>query len=255
EMKYDWACGLDADDIARPERLAVTKAAIQEKPHVVAWGGHARYFNNGGKTLFISELGPTTEKAYAELRQQSQLVILTHSAMTFRRDIALEIGGYNTVLYTCADVDLCDRLCDRGLVLTIPQVMVDYRIHEESTTSTKPIITDYQLRFIWERRAAQDRGETLTWSDYQMAQGLLPPTRYFQQWVSDRSQLYWRWAGVAWGKRDYARMAKLLLMSTVMNPSLITRKLSRQIMLRVNGRLWRVGTEAEGLPKPSALKT
>ncbi|MDX1991361.1 MAG: glycosyltransferase, partial [bacterium] len=137
EMKYDWACGLDADDIASPQRLEVVKAAIEANPHVIAWGGYARYFNNQGRTLFMSELGPTTEAAFAEQRRKSEPVMLSHSAMTFRRDIALELGGYNAALFTCADIDLCDRLSDRGLVLAIPQVLVDYRIHDGSTTASK----------------------------------------------------------------------------------------------------------------------
>lgn len=231
--RYNWVCGLDADDIAFPERLAVQKAAIDRQPDVIAWAGFAHYFNDKGDILFLSQLGPTTEMEFTATRERNEPIMMSHSAMTYRRDIALQLGGYNDNLFTCSDIDLCDRMSDCGLMLTVPQPLVYYRVHAGSTSMKKFDQQAYQLRYIWERRAAQNQGKTLSWSEYQEIQGTLAPTRYFQQWAIDHSRLYWREAGLAWGEKHYGQLAKNLIFSTALNPSFVGSKILKQVNRRL----------------------
>jgi glycosyltransferase involved in cell wall biosynthesis len=239
QMRYNWVCGIDADDLAMPDRLALVKAAIEARPDVIAWGGKTEYFNDHGRVLYHSRLGPTSDEEFHAMRQRAEPIMLNHCAMTFRRDIALEIGAYNQLLYTCDDIDLCDRLSDRGMMLALPHLLGRYRVHNTSTTASQYAKHAYQMRFIWERRKQQNAGKTLTWDEYQQMQGTLPPSRYFQQWAIDHARHYWRQAGIAWGERHYSELLKNLAFSAILNPGFMALKVINQIEMRAGRRLKR----------------
>jgi glycosyltransferase involved in cell wall biosynthesis len=251
QMRYNWVCGIDADDLAAPERLALVKAAIEARPDVIAWGGKADYFNDHGKVLYVSQLGPATDEEFHAMRQRNEPIMLNHCAMSFRRDIALELGSYDLRLYTCDDIDLCDRLSDKGMMLSLPHLLAKYRIHTTSQTASQYAKHAYQMRFIWERRKQQNAGKTLTWDEYQQMQGTLPPSRYFQQWAIDYARLHWRQAGVAWGEKNFPSLVKNLALSTLMNPAFVARKVTGQIAMRTGRKLRRAADKVTPSDTPS----
>lgn len=134
EAKYDWIAALDADDVAAPNRLERTLAMIKAMPQVVAWAGYARYRGaQTGHHFGMLKLGPVTLEDFEQRRNRREPVMYAYSTFTYRRDLALEIGGFDPQFHA-ADVDFFDRLSDCGPILTIPEVICDYRVYATSAT-------------------------------------------------------------------------------------------------------------------------
>ena len=230
---YDWVSFLDADDIAFPERLAKQRAAIESHPEVLAWSAYGHYINDKGVLLHIGDLGPTTEEEFHDLRRRHQLVMGIHSTFTAQKAWMLKLGGYNPELYTVADLDFMDRLSDHGLLQTLPEPLVYYRIHSSSMTMSGYARHAFQIRYVWDRRAAQAEGKTLTFTEYAEIQATLSPIERTRQWASDWGRFYWTQAGIAYGEKHYMKMLRDLLVSSALSPTFLVKKVTGQLRHRL----------------------
>lgn len=233
EARYEWAAFLDADDIAFPERLAKQRAAIERRPDVLAWSAYGHYINDKGVLLHIGDLGPTTDEEFHDLRRRHQLVMGIHSTFTAQKEWMLKLGGYNPDLYTVADLDFMDRLSDHGILQTLPEPLVYYRVHSSSMTMSGYARHAFQIRYVWDRRGAQAQGKTLTFKEYAEIQATLSPIERTRQWASDWGRFYWTQAGIAYGEKHYMTMLRDLLLSTALSPAFLVRKVTGQLKHRL----------------------
>jgi hypothetical protein len=54
-----------------------------------------------------------------------------------RRDIALDIGGYREDLTTSMDLDFFLKVCERGRVANVPDILFEYRLRAKSITHAR----------------------------------------------------------------------------------------------------------------------
>ena len=234
EARYDWVAILDSDDIATPDRLEKQAAAIAAHPEVIAWSGCARYINESGRLLYISELGPKTEAEFYDLRRRHQPIMFSHPAFTFRKDIALELGGYSTHIRAAPDLELMDRMADKGVMLALPDILVLYRVYTNSVTFTKFERQEYEIRYVFERRA--ESGESparMTWEEYEAKAANKSAAIKRSEAIQARGRLRWRKAGLALGERDMFGFAGNLLVALVLSPIYTMGKLIGQIRQRL----------------------
>jgi cellulose synthase/poly-beta-1,6-N-acetylglucosamine synthase-like glycosyltransferase len=130
---------MDADDIARPHRLERQLAALADPALGVI----------DGQVRFISDTGPvpTGMHLYAEWVNSivspadfdRELLVespIVHPAATFRRELALQLGGYREGPFP-EDYDLWLRVHAQGYQLRkVPEVLVEMRDHSERLTRT-----------------------------------------------------------------------------------------------------------------------
>jgi glycosyltransferase involved in cell wall biosynthesis len=229
--RYDWVAVLDSDDIAFPNRLEIYRQAILEQPDVIAWAGYAHYINDAERLLFITDMGPKSRQEFEEMRARSHPIMMLHSTFVFRREIANAIGGYQDSLVP--DMDLMDRLSDQGMMLTLKEPLAYYRIHGNSITHTQFIQQAYDLRYLWERRAAQNQGITLTREAFEEAHQQRSVSAKLRERAIDYGRMYWRQAGIAYGEKRYTALLGNAAVSFLLNPSFLINKVARQVKLRV----------------------
>ena len=116
---------LDHDDLWRPEKLALCVAEFDAHPEAVLVGHHTDVVREG-RVVAVERKGPAVERMYDRLLFEANAV--APSGAVFRRDKALEIGGfreepqYNTV----EDYDFWMRLARTGPFRFLDSVLSSY---------------------------------------------------------------------------------------------------------------------------------
>ena len=231
EAKGEWIAFLDSDDIALPHRIERCVAASQQRPDVVAWFGWTWQIRSDGRRFRMICHGPTDEHQFAALRRDHDIPIFDHGTGLFRRDALLAAGNYDPAIGVVADYDIVDRLCDIGLMLTIPEPLSEYRLHGANNSFTNFELQSKQFGYLWLRRAAKDRGELFPSFEGFVAR---PPTESrLQQWsfkTRERSRFYWNATAVHFACDRRAQALMAASMSILWNPRSVGVRLWRNYL-------------------------
>jgi len=117
----------DANDVARPDRLARQVAFLDANPDVVAVGSRARQIRPNGAVARGNPIAaPLTRDGIDwALMFYSPLV---HPATAFRRSVVEDLGGYDERFTSAQDADLWSRLAAVGRLANLPEALIDLRI-------------------------------------------------------------------------------------------------------------------------------
>lgn len=226
--RYDWIARMDADDIALPERFALQWAAAQTQPQVVAWGGGIKHINSAGAILSSSTVGPTSVSEFYRMREAGELIVLYHPTALFRKDVFIKAGRYNPKLDAAQDVDLWNRMAVYGVILTLDQPMLLYRVHTDSISMEKFFKQRTVVEYVRARnKHCIQKRKHLTLEDYLTARRREPAPLRLLRTMDDHARYHYRKAGLAYGERRAAEMAKALIFAAMLNP------------FYTGGRLWR----------------
>lgn len=124
---------MDSDDIALPRRFETQVNALREDSELVLLGTEVDFIDESGQRFFVR--GHACD--HVEIRRRlltGDGGALTHPTVIFRAAAAKEIGGYDDWMTTSQDVDFFLRLSEIGKVANLPQVLLLWRHHPESTT-------------------------------------------------------------------------------------------------------------------------
>jgi glycosyltransferase involved in cell wall biosynthesis len=126
ESVAHWIARMDADDIAYPNRLEQQMLFLRDSADdVLGCGTQVRFINSQGRSLEHSAL-PTS---WSEITRQIPLkTCFIHSTLVIRRE-ALSMTPYRSTLDGAEDLDLILRLSEKGKILNLRQVLLDYRMH------------------------------------------------------------------------------------------------------------------------------
>ncbi|BDG03740.1 glycosyltransferase family 2 protein [Anaeromyxobacter oryzae] len=132
---------MDADDVAHPRRLALTRAALEADPALVAVGGRVRLFPRatvrGGMRRYAAWLNGLVTPALVarDLLVEAPLV---HPATAIRSAALAAAGGWRDGAFP-EDYDLWLRLSAAGGRLTnVPELVLDWRESAGRATRTDP---------------------------------------------------------------------------------------------------------------------
>ena len=231
EAKSEWIAFLDSDDIALPHRVERGLAAAQQRPEVVAWFGWTWHIRPDGQRFRMARHGPTDEQQFTALRRNHDIPIFDHCTGLFRRDALLSAGNYDPAMTIAPDYDIVDRLTDVGLMLTIPEPLAEYRLHGNNNSRQNFALQSKQNQYLWQRRAATDRGEPFP--SFAEFLALPPSGTRLQRWAwatSERSRFYWDATGMhlACGRRFEALLSATR--SILWNPPAVVRRLWRKFL-------------------------
>jgi glycosyltransferase involved in cell wall biosynthesis len=121
---------LDADDRAAPDRLERQLAYLEANPDCVAVGGSVRHIDKAGRLVgTIGKAVPIDAADPYEVPAREPHLI--HPTLTARLDAVRRAGGYRPVGYA-EDSDLYWRLQEVGRLHNMPEILGDYRLHDQS---------------------------------------------------------------------------------------------------------------------------
>ena len=136
----EWIALLDSDDIWKPEKLEKVREAINHNPEVILVC-HDEWHVDNGQIKKRLKYGPSTD-LYERLLFKGNC--LSTSAVSLRRDIALETGGFSEREHfiTVEDYEYWIRLSQIGDFFFIDDVLGEWHTHGENYSSTAKFHAD-----------------------------------------------------------------------------------------------------------------
>ncbi|MBW8769707.1 MAG: glycosyltransferase family 2 protein [Gemmatimonadetes bacterium] len=163
EARAPLIANLDADDVMLPQRLSRQLAFLDANPEYVAIGSRALVIDAHGVPKRVGvRLFTHEEIDLAHIEGRGGAV--WNPTMTFRKDVALRVGGYLDGLHTTGeDHDLWLRMAEVGKLANLPEVLIRYRIHGRNVSLStadrerRLAVTLDTLRRAFIRRGITDR--------------------------------------------------------------------------------------------------
>ena len=132
----EFVARMDADDIAHPERLAKQVSAFLSDPRLVIVGAKVELISSEG--IQLGARGTT--RGHSNIRRRLLIgdgATMVHPVVMFRRQSALEVGGYDERFRTGQDLDLFLRLTEIGLADNLADTLLYWRQHKNSVNRTQ----------------------------------------------------------------------------------------------------------------------
>ena len=116
---------MDADDVAKPERLERQLHALSNGPDLVLLGSLAEVIDAEGRVV--------RKPDFHSLTRNRRFAPFPHSSIMFRKDAFERAGGYRQFAERWEDVDLYPRMLAQGEVATIAAPLVAIRFSPVSS--------------------------------------------------------------------------------------------------------------------------
>lgn len=187
---------MDADDISLPDRFERQIVFLEAHPEVVAVGGQSLLSDEDMRPIHVPRM--PTDHDEIDDNHLSGVVSMAHSGLFMRAEAFHEVGGYDEGAPYSEDLDLWLRLAEIGRLANLPDVVVKYRLHENSICGRNGSqqLEDWRKASgaAWKRRGIPDREISLNeWRPTH------DPSSQLDFTVS------WGWRAWRAGNRDTAR--------------------------------------------------
>jgi len=133
EARGVWIARQDADDLSDPRRLELQMREVTARPHLALLGTNGWLIDSEGHSLGLIN-APVGE---AGVRWSSVFYNpFLHTAVLFRRQLALDLGGYSTAFRIAQDYDLWMRIMEQHPADNLAPRLVTYRVHGKSLSNS-----------------------------------------------------------------------------------------------------------------------
>ena len=129
----EWVAFLDSDDAWDPQKVARQLRLHREDP-ALGLSGHGWRIQHGDGR--IDEVTPRYDAAALRARPYESLMddfALLPSVVMVRRDLALEVGGFDSSYNGAEDLDFALKVARQGPIATTPELLATLYQHEGQT--------------------------------------------------------------------------------------------------------------------------
>ena len=132
EAVGEYIARFDADDICYSNRLDKQYKFMLENPQYILIGSDVDYINEEGDFIFnFKNTGHTNSEINETFMQNCPFV---HSSVFYRKDVVIELGGYETKAHSFEDYFLWVKLIKRGMVCNFAEPLIKVRFNPSSVT-------------------------------------------------------------------------------------------------------------------------
>ena len=214
-----WIARLDADDVARPNRIQTQMAFVEVHPNLALVGCAYGFINRDGERF--------SRDTHLTMRQSPTFDPLhdpnvPHQGVIFKRQAVMEIGGYRD-LVPAEDMDLWLRLAERQTLGYCDEALVDVRIRRDGISSTR----FFDQRIMWSyvrdcaraRRTGRNELDFTSWlASYE------PGTAKKRRWAAEYAI---RSSAAAWADGKRLTAVATAAKAGILNPASVVTKARR----------------------------
>ena len=126
----EWIARFDVDDVYPVDRISITKKFLTSDISCVFTD--YQLGTESGKELGVIPSAIGADQTYLSLVSNLRTA---HPSACFNREAAMDVGGYLEKDFPSEDLSLWLRLTHVGKVISIPKVLLDYRISSQSVSN------------------------------------------------------------------------------------------------------------------------
>jgi len=136
EARGEYIARMDADDISHPKRLERQVEFLKCNSTIAMVGTWINIVDREGRTLDKMEY-PSENKGIQENLLEN--ACFAHPSVMFRKICVVSVGGYRVIAKHAEDYDLWLRLSEVFPLANIPELLLDYRIHDDQICLLKVV--------------------------------------------------------------------------------------------------------------------
>jgi glycosyltransferase involved in cell wall biosynthesis len=231
EANTDWVMIMHADDVMYPYRLEKQIEFIQDNPELRACSCLATYISDSGKKFGKTTSDLLTREKFKWYVSNNEAIGILHPGVALHRETALLLGGYRQPYWPAEDIDLWNRLAEKGhLILVQDQVLMYYRIHSGSISTSRFMAT--RLKYEWVRVCMHSRRAGRTepkWEDFLREWDNLPWVLRLDRTRKIHAKAYYHAAGHDYLRGYHFQGALKLIASTLLQPTYTLPRIREQV--------------------------
>ncbi len=129
KARGEWLARLDGDDIAKKNRIKLQINFANKNTQYSIIGSSCDFINNKDIYLF-SRNYPSNHYQIKSVLEKAG-AFFPHSSVIIKKEVFLELGGYNPYMKYSQDFELWLRACSRFKIFSINKKLVSVRIHKK----------------------------------------------------------------------------------------------------------------------------
>jgi len=161
----DLLARMDADDICLPDRFAKQIAFLDANPDHVMVASATLMIDGDGRRIGTN-VAPL-EHAEIDAKNVRGITTIEHPAVMMRKDAVMSIRCYDPQFLLAEDLDLWLRLAEIGKIANLPDVLLQYRVHDNSLSASRQDEQEAVCRAAceaaWARRGVQSSFDFEPW--------------------------------------------------------------------------------------------
>lgn len=181
---------MDSDDISWPTRFESQLAYFEAHPEIVACGTGVALIDPNGLSLGLLETPQEHDDIVRSLLTGNGGAIC-HPSFMVRRHAFQDVSGYDEAYRTSQDLDLFLRLGEVGRLGNVPDTLLSYRIHLESSNFARRVVQLQNATLIV--RSAMKRRDLPNAASFNHGFALPTAFEYYQRWAKSARQNGHRW--------------------------------------------------------------
>lgn len=226
----------DADDIAKPERVARQVAFLEENADVGCSSSFVDYINAGGEKIAEGKLDLLDDKRLTEYLEGDEPFGLYCPAVILRASVVKDPNlQFRGQYWPADDIDLWNRIAESGIkVRAQPERLVGYRIHGNSAVTSGFARTRMQFEWLRECMRARRTGKPEPTKEEFLAEWNSAPV--LKRWNRSRKFLakgFYRAAGFAAAEKSYVTAAGKAVVALALQPGYSMRRAFMQLRGRL----------------------
>jgi glycosyltransferase involved in cell wall biosynthesis len=216
---------MDADDIARPQRLSTQLEFLSSHPAVVVVGSDALHINEDDEVLGLTIAGPRSVQDFERMRSKGEITLVLDGTSMMRREMFERVGGYDAEMPIAVEVDLHSRLAEYGAIVSLPEPLLLYRLRPDSRVATRFYEGRGMHRFVETRDNAIRHGrQPLSYPEFLAGEASAPWWRRMRIRIEDSGRFHYRMVGLHLAAGEKAAAIASLGRAFVTNPSFAVRR-------------------------------
>jgi glycosyltransferase involved in cell wall biosynthesis len=226
--KSDLIARMDADDIMKKDRLMVQTKFLNDHPEISMASCITELIGDKGNPIGVQDFPQMydlqTKDDTERYVREKKCIHFAHTGTIFRKDVVIEVGGYIGKYWPSDDLELFNRVADKGYgVVIIPEILMKYRLHGSSIITSKfynSVIKSYWVEdCILKKRLGKPE---LTFEEYEKE---INSSSFYER-LKNYTVIYanncFRNAGIELSNKRYFRFLKLILIAIMLRPGNIT---------------------------------
>lgn len=237
EYTADYFIIQDADDLAKPDRVARQLEFMETHPEIGCSSSFVEYISSSGGHVAKGKLDLLDDMRLAEYLAGDEPFGLYCPAVILRSEVVKDPtlrfrGDY----WPADDIDLWNRIAEKGYkVRAQPEYLLGYRVHGTSAVTSG--FTRTRMQFEWVRASLRARrtGKPEPTKEEFLAEWNSAPV--LKRWNRSRKFLakgFYRAAGFAAAEKSYGKAAGKAAVALVLQPGYSMRRALMQLKGRVS---------------------